>query len=238
LVFLKSNQMQMKFNALIASMLLITSASAQQTGNTYATGTHTAHTGTKAGFGIKGGVNFANTKSGGFGQNSTSITYLEPTGKIGYYGGIFYNMPLSGNLRLQPELLFSTEGHSQDATDAGGTKKVNDLDLNYVQIPVMLQIASNKGFYVEAGPQIGFLTKAELTNDRQMPGASPVTNDLKDFTKSTAWALAAGLGYNFRGGFGIGARYVYGLTNVFEATAATDVNLAARNLTLGLHFRF
>jgi opacity protein-like surface antigen len=71
-----------------------------------------------------------------------------------------------------------------------------------------------------------------------MPGASPVTNDLKDFTKSTAWALAAGLGYNFRGGFGIGARYVYGLTNVFEATAATDVNLAARNLTLGLHFRF
>ena len=49
------------------------------------------------------------------------------------------------------------------------------------------------GFSVEAGPQIGFLVKAE---DKVTNGSTEVTNDVKNNLNSTSFGLGFGLAYD------------------------------------------
>lgn len=190
----------------------------------------------KGGFGIKGGINIAGTKSGGFGTNTGSVTFKDPGMKLGYHIGAFYTIPVSGILSLQPELLFSTEGNWQDAVESGTQYNANKLDINYIQIPVLLKFSGASGLYGEIGPQFGFITKTELTTSRlNLQGA---TTDLDDFVSSTAWAGVAGIGYSFESGLGFGARYVMGLSNPWENTMAKDVDLSTRTIAISLHYRF
>lgn len=190
----------------------------------------------KGGFGIKGGLNVAGTKSGGFGTNTSSIVFQDPGVKLGYHVGAFYTIPVSGILSLQPEVLFSTEGSWQDAVENGTSFNANKLDMNYIQIPVLLKFSAASGFYGELGPQLGFITKTELTTSRLNLQGS--TTSLDDFTASTAWAGVAGIGYSFKSGLGFGARYVMGLTNPWENTMAMDVDLSTRTFAFSLHYRF
>lgn len=108
--------------------------------------------------------------------------------------------------------------------------------MNYIQIPVLLKFSAASGFYGELGPQLGFITKTELTTSRLNLQGS--TTSLDDFTASTAWAGVAGIGYSFKSGLGFGARYVMGLTNPWENTMAMDVDLSTRTFAFSLHYRF
>jgi hypothetical protein len=72
----------------------------------------------------------------------------------------------------------------------------------------MLQYATPGGFFVEAGPQPGWLLKASKDGDTD-------TDNKASFDKFNL-SIGAGLGYLSRIGLGVNARYNFGLTNTLE----------------------
>ncbi len=132
--------------------------------------------------------------------------------KFGLHGGVLVNIPVSEKFSVQPEVLYSDEGARY--SDAGYVAKFN---FTYINIPVLARLSFASGFYVEAGPQVGFLASAKQKVKYEGETAN---NDIKDEFKSINFSVAAGAGYRHASGFGAGARYNLGLANIYDAVNA------------------
>lgn len=156
-------------------------------------------------FGIKGGVNISN------------FTWDVPgkDNRIGFHAGLLAHIHLSPEWALQPEVQYSTEGSKQSTQSGEYTWKTD-----YVNIPLMLQYMFSNGFRIEAGPQLGLLVNSDNNND---------------VFKSTNVGLGFGLNYLTYSGFGVGARYILGLTNISQPAF---VDNKSRNIQLSLFYMF
>lgn len=163
--------------------------------------TATASTAQKYQIGLKGGVNISNFTAVPF--NNVSKSAL-----VSFHGGGFINFLLGDNFSIQPEALFSTQGSKLD----DGTNKLS-YKVSYLSIPVMAKFEFNGGFFLEAGPQFSFKLSEDVPN-----------SSVGDFAKSLDLAAAAGLGFHGKSGFGIGGRYLAGISKVgdFSSTAARN----------------
>lgn len=146
-------------------------------------------------FGPKAGINISNYTGGN----------IDSKALVGYQIGGILNYGFGKNFSIQPEVLFSTQGAK--VVD-GGIK--SDFKISYLTIPVMLKLKTNSGFYIEAGPQIGFRTSSDVPDQT-----------INNFAKNLDVAVGAGLGYQTSIGLGIGARYVAGLTKVGNFSGQT-----------------
>jgi hypothetical protein len=140
-------------------------------------------------FGLKAGGNYSNYTQ----QNFSS------DGLIGFHAGALVDFRLTKNLFIQEEFLFSSQG-AKIKSDLFGKDNVK---VNYFTVPFLLKYRTNLGLYVEAGPQVGMRT-SENTSDPQTG----------DFAKRLDLSAAGGLGFQSKNGFGIGVRYVAGLSKV------------------------
>ncbi|MCF7560881.1 PorT family protein [Sabulilitoribacter multivorans] len=145
--------------------------------------------------GIKAGVNFSSFS----GENTEDLS--SRTGfHVGGYGR--FCIDEDGNLAIQPEILFSTQGANyDDGFDEGS------FNLNYFNVPVLAQLKLSDEFYVEAGPQFGFLLSAK---DKYDSGEE----DIKDDVNSFDFSGNVGLGYQFDSGLNLNARYNMGFSEV------------------------
>ena len=141
----------------------------------------------KARVGLKGGLNFANLD-----------VESDLDSKTGFHFGAYAELGIGG-ISIMPEFLFSTKG-------------AKDVDLSYVEIPVLLKKSFAKVLNVHVGPQFGFLTKAE--ND----GA-----DFKETLKGSDISGIFGLGLDIKG-VTAGARYVHGLSNIDDSDSGKTKN--------------
>jgi len=137
------------------------------------------------GLGIKGGVNFAN------------LSLDEANSRTGYLFGAFAHVPISENIGIQPEVLFSSQGADIDDTD---------VNLTYVNVPVLLRLKLIEVLNVHFGPQFGFATKAEADDE-----------DILDNIKNSDISLAFGAGVNLPLGLEAGARYNLGLSDINDS---------------------
>lgn len=153
--------------------------------------------------GLKGGLNLATLS----GVDDGSIQ-----NRAAYHAGIFLNVPVTPQISIQPEAVYSSQG----AKYTLGSNEVHNLQLNYVNIPVMVQAHVGGGFYAQAGPQLGILTSV---NDK-VGGIETNFFDKQDF-KTTDVAVGVGLGYKGSSGLGLDARYNLGVTNV-NATGTSN----------------
>lgn len=168
-------------------------------------------------FGLKAGANFYTL--GGDDAEDANLN-----SKIGVNFGGIVNIPVSEKFKVQPEVVFSIQGAKEDD---GGTTNWN---FNYLNIPIMAQVFATDGLYFEAGPQIGFLLKADIKEE-----GSGTTLDVKDQLKSTDFAFGLGAGYKTASGFGFNARYNLGLSNIAEADGSEIKN---RGFQIGISFLF
>lgn len=176
----------------------------------------------RASVGLKGGLNFASL--------SSSDKDADNTNRTGFHAGLFAHIPIAPEFAVQPEVVYSTQGTKYPVDLAGGTTEKHNLALNYINIPVMLQAMVGGGFFAEAGPQIGFLTKAtDKVGDIESGAVS------KNDFKSTDLALGFGLGYSGLSGLGIGARYNLGLTDINNSGLSS--NLKNNVLQIGLTYK-
>ena len=165
-------------------------------------------------FGIKGGLNFSNLKG-----SLDAADY-----KVGFHAGVLTHIHISKEFALQPELTYSNQG---------GEQTYNNTDikhnLNYVNIPVLAQYMFGKGFRLETGPQLGFLTGAKQK-------ANNSETNTKGFYKSTDFSWAFGIGYVGRSRVGVDARWLVGANDINKVSTrpATFNN----NFQVGLFYQF
>jgi Outer membrane protein beta-barrel domain len=144
--------------------------------------------------GIKGGVNISNF------TGSSNLEGAKEKSLVGFHAGGFVNFGLGKNFSIQPEVLLSSQGAKIDSAGQSDNFKVT-----YINIPVLAKYRFDGGFYIEAGPQFGFLVDENI-------GKSTIN----DFANSTDISVAVGLGFHSSMGLGIGARYTAGLSKVSD----------------------
>lgn len=158
--------------------------------------------GQKIDIGIKGGLNFS----------KLNIPDIHTSNKTGYHLGA-YSLFKFGNLGLQPEFIFSQQGSGVD---------LGDWDTKYINIPIILKLYLGAGFNLQAGPQFGFLNKAELDG-----------NSIEDNLKTADVSAGLGVGWDTPIGLKLDARYNLGLTDNSDDPAYETIKSQVFQLSLG-----
>ena len=143
-------------------------------------------------FGIKGGLNIANLQQSKADYNA----------KLGIHGGFLAHIHLNKTWAIQPELVYSQEGAKYKSGTYNGKE-----NLDYLNVPVLVQYMTKSGFRLETGPQIGFLINAKSE-------ANSVSVDINKDRNSTNFSWAFGAGYLTQMGLGFDARFNAGLGNI------------------------
>lgn len=165
--------------------------------------------------GIKGGLNAFTIKT----DNDNSAET-----KLGYHLGLIGHIHISDQFALQPELVYSVQGAQYTVSG----EEVN-LNLNYLNVPLLFQYMFDNGFRLQAGPQLGFLVSAKTEiNDTD--------TDVKDNFEKMDIGLGLGASYvNPISNFGVDVRYNIGLTNINDNTGAESFN---RGFQVGVFYLF
>lgn len=146
--------------------------------------------------GLKAGGTLSNLT----GADASNYSY---TSVYGFHAGIFANIGLSNIVALQPELLYSQKGAKYPALLGDDIIR----RLQYIDVPILLHINAD-GLFFEAGPQVGFMMKAQ-----DQHGSTTTTLDRSDYN-NIDFGYVAGLGYQKKTGPGIGLRYNGAFTNI------------------------
>lgn len=162
--------------------------------------------------GLKAGVsltNFVGADTGGSyslgfggGRAGTATIY-------GFHAGVFANIGLTKLVAFQPELLYSQKGAKVDGSSGALTWR-----LHYLDVPLTFHVNTN-GFFLEAGPQIGFLVASQFKD-----GGLSIGN--KYIYKYIDFGYLAGLGYQLKQGVGVGLRYNGGLVNIPKSVSQSN----------------
>ena len=131
--------------------------------------------------GLKAGANFASI---------TDASNLLTSNRTGFLIGVFAGVKFSDKLGIQGDLLYSQQGANSDP---------KDIDLNYINVPIVLKYYLIQGFNLQAGPQFGFIVDDNIE------------------AESFDLAGVLGLGYDFPFGIRIEGRHNFGLTDVFNS---------------------
>lgn len=183
-------------------------------------------------WGVKGGVNFA-TLNGDI---------ESPDSRVNFHAGVFVEFPLTEMISLQGEVLYSGQGAEYtdsytyvDLTAPGGivteTQKT-ELQLDYINVPVLVKVYLFKGFSLEAGPQFSFLLNDELDSDPAgNNGDEP--SPLRDSLHTFEFGVAGGATFQTEMGLFASARYNQGVSDI-----ADDLNVNNSVFQLGIGYKF
>jgi len=138
-------------------------------------------------FGVKGGINVASIGGGTY----TGFSGLGS--KISFHVGGVAEVPISEKFAVQPELLFSGQGSK--ITFVSGT----NINLNYINLPILGKYYIIEGLSAEAGPLVGFLLS---------------TNRDKEDYNSLDVAFAIGASYKLNEKIFFSLRYNKGITDI------------------------
>ena len=170
----------MKKSILIVSLLIACTVSAQE----------------KFGIGIKIGQNFSSVNSVAVDRHAAS-----------YHGGITAQIGLTEKISLVPEVLLSQTKLSTNPSivDVLGNSALRPetYHLNYLMLPLLVQVKPFPALLLQAGPQYGILI------DQKKDG---IENAQIAF-KEGEFSFVGGAKVNL-GGFFVYGRYVVGLQNI------------------------
>lgn len=177
-----------------------------------------AQSGIHTNFGIKVGVQAAK-----LGQPVTNWDT-----KYRWHAGFLAHLHMSRHFAIQPELIYSAQGaeHITTATDT-------QIELGYLNLPIVFQYMTGSGFRFQAGPQIGILLNA----DRDF---NSVESDIKNAVKKADLGVLAGFSYVMKMGLGFDARYIYGLTDIAKKGNTAGLGSDLNNLVIqvGVFYQF
>lgn len=155
--------------------------------------------------GVKAGPNISNFTGGNFDA-------VKKKALVGVHAGTYLRIKF-GNFAIQPEAMISTQGAKIDSLPG-----VHDWKITYINVPVLLQYYFNKSFYLEAGPQVGFVTNQDFADQT-----------IRDFANDLDLSIAMGFGVRSKSGLGIGMRYNAGVSKVGDFSPATGIDPDFKN---------
>jgi hypothetical protein len=186
-------------------------------------------------YGIGAGVssyNISGEASGNLKQLLNFTNGIVSTGPVtGFYGGGYANISVSNNLSVEPGLYYSTKGYA-----ITGSYTIKDFDIlsakakaalhsSYIEIPLLLK-ANFKGLQVFAGPQLSYLTNANVNTTAGLAGINLYQGNMDITSQLNRWvaAIVAGVGYQFTNGIRLTALYDRGLSNIDAAQNIKSYN--------------
>lgn len=185
-------------------------------------------------YGIQAGTNYARYTPRFLNPNTEDVRYA---GKVGLYIGGFANFKIGEKIRIQPSLLFASQGskfinenvpvrlNSNDPTYTEFDFVINIIESTIV-LPVVVQNYLSEKFYIEAGPQVGYIFSLKdksvgdtLTSTQNDGTGSLSNNDKLDL------GLLVGLGYRLNESFGLNTRYYFGVIERNNGLKSSVMNL-------------
>lgn len=160
------------------------------------------------------------------GVNISTLSEEGSEYKAGVNVGIMANYRFNKYLAIQPEFLYSLQGCGVDA----GYDVTAKYDLHYINIPVLLKIYPFTDFNIHLGPQFSFLIDDKISVQSD---GTKVSGDGFEGMNTFDLALAMGIGYDFKFGLTIDARFNLGLTKLM---ADFDDKNRAFMISLGYKF--
>jgi hypothetical protein len=165
--------------------------------------------------------------------------------KPGIAAGIEGQYQINNWFALSAALMYQQQG-TKFKDNSLGIKKWNT---EYLNIPVMAKFYVTKGLSLNAGLQLGFMTKSKLKLDQVVASEYFGTNvgsevDFKDNSNKVDLSIPLSIAYEFENGLTFEARYTTGLTNVgkdfMEGSGRYDKLIKNKNevlmITVGYKF--
>ncbi|MET0243855.1 MAG: porin family protein [Flavitalea sp.] len=151
------------------------------------------------GVGLKAGANITKVDGKGFDEEF----------KFGYSLGGFAELYFNDKIGIQPEVLWNQyqTRTSNDFNEVvpGGTSDLKNVKLNYLSIPLLLNLRPAKFITFQVGPQFGILINKE----------DGLVDNGRNAFKSGDFSMLGGVQLNL-GGLRVGGRYQVGLNNINE----------------------
>lgn len=145
----------------------------------------------------------------------------------GYHVGAFTEIGFTSKFGIQPELYFSQVNidTSSKFSDVYNFKKVSNIQLKYINIPILLSYKPNKFVALQAGPQYSIL----------MDNGNTVLQNGKNAFKKGDLSLLAGIQLKFSK-VRLYVRYGVGLSNLNDIDNQEKWKSQTVQLGLGIAF--
>jgi len=170
-------------------------------------------------FGIKGGANITKVEGKAFKDEF----------RYGYNVGGFVEIGLGGKLGIQPEVLFNQYQTRVDSSfkniyeNALSFSNYQDVKLNYLSIPILLNYRLGNILSLQAGPQFGIL----MSQDKNL------LENGKEAFKTGDFSLLGGAQINISK-LRLTGRYFVGLNNINDISDQEKWNNQGWQLSLGI----
>ncbi|MEZ0538475.1 porin family protein [Fibrella arboris] len=183
--------------------------------------------------GVKGSLQFASQKY------SSSGLAISGDNIIGFQAGLLLNAPLTEQLSLRPQLLYSTKGTKFSGSLLGGSGESKGT-LNYLELPIQLAYSLEVGegnVVIGAGPYVAYALSGKSTATF---GGQTMTESV-DFSTSDApkrldYGLYVSGGYELYSGLGLSVYYAPGLANLSKSNSGSDVT--GKNTSYGISLSY
>lgn len=157
-------------------------------------------------YGIKAGLNYVNNVQGIGEENINKY-------KISYHFGGYSIFEISDKIGIQSEILYSNKGYKFDATDLS---REGNLNLNYINLPILAGYSISNSFKVNFGPEFGYLLSAKSKFDSSTVDVGDIWDNNIDL------GIATGIALDLTSKFMIEMRYSHGLISVIDEVELTD----------------
>jgi hypothetical protein len=176
-------------------------------------------------YGMRAGLNFST-----FGEAEV----LNPDRMTGLHIGLFARYEFSDVVGARVELIYSMQGARADEFSVFNDYAIN---LNYLNVPILLELTFADRVTVEAGPYVGFLVSSKQSFVGIDQTAAPVDID-DDETNTVDLGLALGATYNFNARWGLGLRYNIGFIDALGDAFLNDASGGNSVLQITTHYNF
>lgn len=197
-------------------------------------------------FGIRAGISSSAMSGDAVNSLNSLVDYtggaITTGGRTGFFAGGNVNIPLGGQVSLEPGLYYSQKGYEMkgelNIKGAGflGANAKAQLNTHYIDVPVVVK-ANFNGFEVFAGPQVSYLTQADLRTRAGILGFNLLNKTMDATEQFNRWdaALTGGVGYRFNNGVSLSASYDHGLS---RTDANQSLEAYNRSFKVGIGYSF
>jgi hypothetical protein len=197
-------------------------------------------------FGVRAGLSSAGMRGEAVNSLKNLLDFADglitTNDRTGFFAGAYSSISLTNVISVEPALYYSQKGYTmrgdlniKGAGFIGANAKAN-LNASYIDLPVLIK-ANIKGLQFFAGPQVSYLTQADLKTTAGVLGFNLFNRKMDATEQFNRWdaAVTGGIGYQFPMGLNVMASYDYGLSKV---DADKNLDSYNRSFKIGLGMSF
>ncbi|MGF1556958.1 porin family protein [Paucihalobacter sp.] len=166
------------------------------------------------------------------GVNSTNVFASFPddmSRKTGFHIASFVRFHITEEL-----IYFQTElGYSRKGSEVNFGLNAYDLNLDYLEVPLLLSIGKKNMSFVEIGGYMSYLINSNVSNTISPSSTNLDPSDLNNFD----YGLSLGLNFNYEQ-YTIGARYHYGLADLGNGSMKDLLGEQSRNRSFQIYVSY